>query len=110
MTGLEAALQNLKGAGCRTVDHDGSSVTSTARPNHDDACWDETGVNPAALDPVLLTFDRGRATPKAKYRGELFPASVTADADGLSFLEFFETDTETGRATGIVAVDLGGLA
>ena len=110
MTGFKAALENFKGAGCQTVDLDGSFVTSAARPNHDDACWVETGVNPAALDPVLLTFDPGRATPKAKCRGELFPASVTADADGLSFREFFQTDTETGSAKGIVAVDLGGLA
>ena len=110
MTGLEAALENLEGASCRTVFLEGSFVTSTTRPNDDDACWDEAGVDPAALDPVLLTFDPGPATQKAKFRGELFPASVIADADGLSFLEFFQTDKETGRAKGIVALDLGGLA
>ncbi|MCY4113686.1 MAG: hypothetical protein OXG33_07105 [Chloroflexi bacterium] len=110
MTGLKAALEDLKGAGCRTVYVDGSFVTSTTRPNDYDACWDEAGVDPAALDPVLLTFDPGRATQKAKYRGELFPASVIADSDGLSFLEFFQTDKETGKPKGIVAIDLRGLA
>ena len=65
--------------------------------------------NPTALDPVLLTFDPGRALQKAKYLGELFPASIIADTDGLSFLEFFQTDKETGRPKGIVAIDLGGL-
>ena len=42
--------------------------------------------------------------------GELFPTSIIADTDGLSFLEFFQTDKETGIPKGIVAIDLGGLA
>ena len=110
LIGFKAALEDLRGAGCQTVYLDGSFVTSKTRPNDYDACWDEAEVDPLALDPVLLTFDPGRATQKAKYRGELFPASVIADTDGLSFLEFFQTDRETGRAKGIVAIDLGGLA
>ena len=110
MRGLKAALENLSGADCRTAYVDGSFVTSKAIPNDYDACWEETGVDPVILDPVLLTFDPGRAAQKAKYMGELFPTSATADADGLSFLEFFQTDRETGRAKGIVAMDLGDLA
>ena len=61
------------------------------------------------LDPVLLTFDEGRAAQKAKYMGELFPASIIANAGGLSFLDFFQTDKETGNAKGIIAIDLGGF-
>ena len=110
MRGLKAALENLRDAGCRTAYIDGSFVTRKAIPNDYDACWKEAGVDPVILDPVLLIFDPGRATQKAKYMGELFPASVTADVDGLSFLEFFQTDRETGRAKGIVAMDLGDLA
>ena len=56
-------------AGCRTVYLNGSFVTSKTFPNDYDACWEEAGVDPAALDPVLLTFDPGRATQKAKYMG-----------------------------------------
>ena len=108
--GLRAALNNLKYAGCRTVYVNGSFVTSKAIPNDYDACWEEAGVEPAALDPVLLTFDPGRTTQKAKYMGELFPASIIAGSDGLSFLEFFQTDKNTGRPKGIIAIDLGGLA
>ena len=110
MQGLRAALENLRDAGCRTVFINGSFVTRQALPNDYDACWEEAGVEPESLDPVLLTFDPGRASQKAKYMGELFPASVTADADGLSFLEFFQTDRETGETKGIVAIDLGDLA
>lgn len=110
MAGLRAALENLKAAGCQTVYLDGSFVTSKEIPNDYDACWDENGVDPEALDPVLLTFDSGRATQKAKYMGELFPASVIADSRGLSFFEFFQTDKDTGQTKGIIAIDLGGLA
>ena len=109
ISGLRAALENLKGAGCRTVYINGSFVTSKNLPNDYDACWEENGVSPATLDPVLLTFDPGRATQKAKYMGELFPASVIADAGGLSFLEFFQMDKETGNPKGIVAIHLGDL-
>ena len=109
MAGLRAALDNLKAAGCKTVYLDGSFVTRKEVPNDFDACWEEAGVDPTALDPVLLTFDPGRVTQKAKYMGELFPASAVADGDGFSFLEFFQTDREAGRPKGIVAIDLGGL-
>ena len=110
MEGLRAAIENLRVAGCRTVYLNGSFVTSKTHPNDYDACWEETGVDPVALDSVLLTFDSGRATQKARYLGELFPASIIADIDGLSFLEFFQTDKETGKPKGIIAIYLGGLA
>ena len=109
MTGLRAALENLKRAGCRIIYINGSFVTTKDLPNDYDACWEETDVDPEALDPVLLTFDPGRAMQKAKYMGELFPASIIADTGGLSFLEFFQTDKDTGRPKGIIAIDLGGL-
>ena len=105
--GLRAALNNLKDAGCRTVYLNGSFVTSKELPNDYDGCWEEDGVDPTLLDPVLLTFDRGRASQKAKYMGEMFPASIPANPRGLSFLEFFQTDKETGREKGIIAIDLG---
>ena len=107
--GVRAAVENLKSAGCQTVYVDGSFITAKEVPNDFDACWEEVGVDPLALDPVLLTFDPGRTTQKAKYLGELFPASIIASENGFSFLEFFQVDKETGRPKGIVAIDLGGL-
>jgi len=62
-------------------------------------------VDPDQLDPVLLTFDRGRAAQKAKYHGELFPAQFAASPSGTTFLEFFQCDKE-GRPKGIIALDL----
>ena len=69
MTGLKDVMTNLKDAGCRTVYIDGSFVTGKEIPGDFDACWEEEGVDPIILDPVLLTFDAGRATQKAKYHG-----------------------------------------
>ena len=62
-------MVSLKDAGCKTVYVDGSFVTGKERPGDFDACWEEEGVDPTILDPVLLTFDAGRATQKAKYMG-----------------------------------------
>tara|TARA_R110002096_G_scaffold22121_2_gene71373 strand:- start:608 stop:1087 length:480 start_codon:yes stop_codon:yes gene_type:complete len=104
--GVVAALTNLRSAGCRRVFLDGSFVTAKPRPGDFDACWDPTGVNPALLDPVLLTFENNRAAQKAKYHGELFPSTVPADRAGTIFVEFFQVDRFTGAVKGIVAIDL----
>ena len=64
------------------------------------------GVDPDKLDAVLLTFDPGRAAQKAKYGGELFPASFAANSAGDTFLDFFQKDKSTGQPKGIVAIDL----
>ena len=107
--GLRIALEHLKVAGCHTVYLNGSFVTDKRDPGDFDACWEEAGVDPDLLDPVLLTFDEGRAAQKAKYGGELFPATSLADGEGTSFVEFFQIDRETGARKGIVAIDLGGM-
>ena len=109
LRGLRSALDSLKDAGCRTIYVDGSLVTNKLRPGDFDGCWEEEGVDIDALDPVLLTFDEGRAAQKAKFGGELFPAFDPADSEGRIFLEFFQTDKETGRRKGIIALDLGRL-
>lgn len=57
------------------------------------------------LDERLLTFDRGRATQKAAFFGELFIAESGADPQGTLFLDFFQTDRD-GRRKGIVVIDL----
>ena len=94
-------------AGCLFVCVNGSFVTAKEVPYDFDACWEEARVDPTVLDPVLLTFELGRGTQKAKYLGELFPASAIADVGGFSFLEFFQTDKESGGPKGILAIDLG---
>jgi uncharacterized protein DUF6932 len=64
------------------------------------------GVDASLLDPVILNFDRGRAVQKARFGGELFPAQLPEGISGVTFLEFFQINKETGRPKGIVAMDL----
>ena len=109
LAGLRAALENLRSAGCTTAYVDGSFVSSKTVPRDFDACWELTGVDPNKLDLVLQTFAGGRAAQKAKYGGELFPAAALAVNGGGTFLDFFQTDKDTGARKGIVALDLGGL-
>jgi hypothetical protein len=111
---MRSALTELRHAGCVTVYVGGSFVTSKAFPSDYDICWDTTGVNLDRLDPVLLTFDSGRATQKAKYFGELLPADDSELGARGTFLEFFHTEKDPGDACGsvakgIVAIDLRSL-
>lgn len=106
LAGLREALSCLSAAGCTRAYLDGSFVTAKAVPGDFDACWDEAGVDPDLLDPVFFDFANRRARQKAKYGGELFPASQTADRNGASFVGFFQRDKETGDPKGIVAIDL----
>ena len=73
-----------------------------------DACWDAQGVYLDLVDERLLTFDKGRATQKAAFLGELFIADSRADPQGTLFLDFFQTDRD-GHRKGIIAIDLKGL-
>jgi hypothetical protein len=109
LTGLRAALDALRQAGCQTAYIDGSLVTDKESPRDFDASWDVAGVDLTFLDPVLRTFDPGRATQKAKYLGELFPSEAHANPEGDTFLDFFQVDKETGNQKGIIAINLGGL-
>jgi transposase len=107
LRGFFRAIIALKRSGCRWVYLDGSFVTAKEMPRDFDACWDDTGVDLAQLDPILLTFDPGRLAQKIKYGGELFPSTLVADPGSAStFLEFFQIHKETGAAKGIIAIDL----
>jgi hypothetical protein len=106
IAGLKRALKSLRAAGCLSVYIDGSFVTAKPAPRDFDGCWDTRGVDPKRLDPILLTFDADRAAQKARFGGELFPAQMDESGSGVTFLEFFQIDRETGVPKGIVALDL----
>ena len=106
ISGLKRALDSLKRAGCLRTYIDGSFVTDKERPGDYDACWDPIGVNAALLDPVLLNFDNQRLLQKIVFYGELFPSRWPANGAGQRFLEFFQTDKNTGSEKGIVLLNL----
>lgn len=107
--GLRAAALALRAAGGTTLYVDGSFVTAEEFPSDYDGCWMTDGVDPTGLDPVLLNFDAERATQKAKYLGELFPAEGIERGSGRTFLDFFQIDKETGQPKGIVMLRLDEL-
>lgn len=108
LDGLLDALRSLKGSGCATAYLDGSLVTSKDHPGDFDACWESSGVTLNRLDFELRTFSDDRAAQKARYGGELYPADWPADADGTTYLDFFQRDRLKQRK-GIIAIDLTGL-
>ena len=105
--GLLAACRNLAGAGCGELLLDGSFVTVKPMPGDYDGAWETEGVDPGRLDPVLLDFSNGLAAMKAKYLGDLFPASGETPS-GVLFRDFFRTDRD-GVEKGVVLVDLRSL-
>lgn len=104
LDGLRSALINLRAAGCLAVLLDGSFVSLKALPNDYDGAWETKGVDPNLIDIILLTFSNGRAAMKAKYGGELFPASLEA-APGVLYSEFFQSDRD-GNQKGVLMIDL----
>ena len=107
LDGLLAACRNLAGAGCGELLLDGSFVTAKLLPRDYDGAWEPAGVDLDLLDPILLDFRNRRAAMKAKYLGDLFPASSLA-APGVVYRDFFKTN-RNGVEKGIVLIDLGRL-
>ena len=107
LDGLLAACRNLAGAGCSELLLDGSFVTAKLLPRDYDGAWEPAGVDLDLLDPILLDFRNRRVAMKAKYLGDLFPASSLA-APGVVYRDFFKTD-RNGVEKGIVLIDLGRL-
>lgn len=65
LDGLKRALESLRDAGCRRAYVDGSFVTAKEHPADFDACWEESDVDPALIDPALVDFSDQRRAEKA---------------------------------------------
>jgi hypothetical protein len=107
LQGMKRACESLKMVGCPRIFIGGSFATNKEFPGDFDICWQDDAVDFLQLqvsDPVLLDFKSRRAAQKAKYGGELFPASISADGYR-TYLEFFQID-RNGEKKGIVAIDL----
>ncbi len=70
-----------------------------------DACWDPTGVDVDALDPIFFDLSYGRASQKARFGGALFP-NVVESGSGLDFADFFQNERD-GSRKGIVVLLIG---
>ena len=104
--GLLEACGLLSRAGCQRLYLNGSFITEKPIPNDYDACWDPNGVNYQLMDPLFFDFSNNRAAQKAKFGGEFFPATSTVAGVNITFLDFFQFDTNSRKQKGIVGVDL----
>jgi hypothetical protein len=107
LAGLLDMCQELRAAGAKFLLLDGSFVTKKPLPKDFDACYYLSEVDIARLNPVFQDFSNERATMKARFRGEAFPAEYNA-AGWEPYEEFFQHD-EDGKPKGIVKLDLGTL-
>ena len=104
--GLEAVMEQLKAAGCRTIYINGSFVTQEPKPNDFDACWDRDDVDIDYLRknaPIVLKYYDSPAQ-KAKYGGEIYQSDQPVD-DSIISIELFQRDRDLNRK-GIIAIDL----
>jgi len=110
LSGLRAALEALRVAGCRRAYVDGSFVTAKEVPGDFDGCWEAEDVDPDALDPVLLDFldihvrhrrwsSAGRCLSPTLRRPLTAPGSWTSS----------KSTRTPATQRGIVAIDLGAL-
>lgn len=100
--GLKKALTNLFNAGCQQIFLDGSFVTAKPKPNDYEVAWDPRFVDPNILDPVFLDFSQGTIHQKKKYLGEFFPSTFIEAKSGKIFVDFFQTEKDTGVPKGII--------
>jgi len=103
--GLLRACKSLKSGGCSTIYLDGSYITDNPIPSDYDVCWNSYHVDDKKIDPVFLDFSEKRKRQKLKYGGEFFPTSYLADGVHL-FIQYFQTDKETGLDKGIIRLQL----
>lgn len=106
--GLKLLIASLEYANCSLIYIDGSFVTSKEIPGDYDLCWSLVGVAENNIDKSLINFTpAGRARMKEKYRGDIFPAELPEGGSGKLFVDFFQSDKNTGEKKGIVAIELG---
>ena len=105
LAGCRKALTCLGKAAGQIVFLNGSFVSVQQLPNDYGGPWETAGVDVGLLDPVLLDLFSGRAAMKAKYGGELSPASMSASL-GIPHLDFFQQGRH-GSPKGIVEAHPG---
>ena len=96
--GLKLLIASLEKAHCPLIYIDGSFVTSKEIPGDYDLCWSLVNVVEEKLDLLLIDFSAaGRGKMEQKYRGDIFPAELPEGGSGKLFVDFFQTDKNTGE-------------
>ncbi len=98
-------MGDLRKIGCETIYIDGSYVTEKELPSDMDICWENDKINlqdARTLLPALFN----RTLQKSIYGADIFPANIMESSSGKHFIDFFQTDKETGQPKGIVKIKL----
>jgi len=83
-------------------------VTRKVLPNDVDVAYDAGEAELQRLrdlDPVFFDFSNRRFQQRKKYAAEFFSADTPADAQGRTFLDFFQEDRD-GSPKGILVLNL----
>lgn len=108
--GLNKLITLLRSISCGTIYLDGSFVTSKPRPGDIDVCWQEgTGTDydyEYKNAPILQPTASNRKYHKDVFKADIFPANIREQGSKKYFLDFFQTDKDTGEKKGIIKIDL----
>jgi hypothetical protein len=91
---------------CRAIFIDGSYVTSKINPNDIDMCWDDKDVNYQYADLMAPILFKDHDEQKAELGIDVLPAYCYNTPTKTHFIDFFQSDTETGLAKGIIKIKL----
>jgi len=106
---LKLLIVDLIAIGCKTIYIDGSFITKKALPNDIDICWESKGVdliNAKMNMPILWDLNFPRNAQQNKYHADIFPANCFELSSKLYFLDFFQFDKNTGKAKGIIKLEI----
>lgn len=56
--------------------------------------------------PILFDFSNGRYNQKKIYQSDIFPAFIMESDSGKLFIDFFQTDKNTGIRKGIIMLNI----
>ncbi|MBI1272175.1 hypothetical protein GC174_17240 [bacterium] len=111
LTGLKAALDNLKMAGCKKAYLNGSFITNKEVPGDYDLCWEPKGVDDSLIDPLFILTRYvlpPRKEQKDKYLGEIM--ITLSNPAVFDMLNYFQLDDRTGDVKGIISIELDELS
>jgi len=107
ISGLKVALHALKLCNCQKVYIDGSFTTKQDKPHDWDGCFDPEGIDEKRLEndyPVFGDLDHPRLQQKMLFKGEIFPSTTHANAEGETYFEWFQKDKKDDSPKGIILI------
>lgn len=75
-------------------------------PGDYDACWDHRTADLTRLLSYPGLNPGNRVLQKQTYGGDIFPAFILEDRSKMLFIDFFQTDKNTGLRKGIVELKI----